>query len=67
MHIAARFLVVAVELLVTRAYQITLVDEQEHVLVARVLLDVLLQVPAPRPQRVPGIKHLHNTRFHEAN
>jgi len=39
-------------------HQVAFVEEQQHVLVARVLAQVLLQVPAARALRVPGIQHL---------
>ena len=42
-------------------HQIALVEQQKHVLVACILLQVLLQVPAARALRVPGIQHLHIT------
>ena len=42
-------------------YQVTFVDEEQHVLVAGILLDVLLQMPAAGAQGVPGIQDLHPT------
>ncbi len=45
-------------------HQVTLVDKQQHVLMARVLLDVLLQVAAARAQRIPCIQHLPATMQH---
>ncbi len=44
----------------TCTHQVAFVEEQQHVLVARVLTQVLLQVPAARPLRVPGIQHLRS-------
>lgn len=40
------------------SHQVTLVDKQQHVLVPRILLDVLLQVATPGAQGVPRIQHL---------
>ncbi|KAA6418490.1 MAG: hypothetical protein FRX49_11546 [Trebouxia sp. A1-2] len=39
-------------------HQVTLVDKQQHMLMASILLDVLLQVAAARAKRVPCIQHL---------
>ena len=40
-------------------HQVAFVEQEQHVLVARVLFQVLLQVGAARSQRVSRIQHLH--------
>lgn len=42
------------------AYQITLVDEQQHVFMSGILLDMLFQVPAACSQRVSCIQDLQH-------
>lgn len=39
-------------------HQVALVEQQQQVLVARILLNVLLQVPAARAHRVAGVQDL---------
>ena len=43
-----------------KADQVTLVDEQQHVLVAGIPLDVLLQMAAACSQDIPCVQHLHD-------
>ena len=43
-------------------YQIALVDEQQHVFVSGILLDMLLQVPAACAQRVSSIQDLQHQK-----
>lgn len=50
----------------TASYQITLVDEQQHMFVTSILLDMLLQVPAACAQRIPRIQNLQHQTRHEA-
>lgn len=50
----------------TANYQVTLVDEQQHMFVTSILLDMLLQVPAACAQRVPCIQNLQHQTAHEA-
>ena len=43
-------------------HQVAFVEEQQHVLVPRVLAEVLLQVPAARALGVPRVQHLQGVR-----
>ena len=41
-------------------HQITLVQQQQHVLVPGIPLEMVFQVLAPGAKRIPGIQYLHN-------
>ena len=41
-------------------HQVTLVEQQQHVLVPGIPLQVVFQVLAPGANRVPGIQNLHS-------
>ena len=45
---------------VKRPHQITLVQQQQHVLVLGIPLEVVFQVLAPGAKRIPGIQYLHS-------
>ena len=42
------------------SHQITLIEQQQHVLVPGIPLEVVFQILTPGAKRIPGIQHLHS-------